>query len=258
MQKDRGNCAPARIYEFDELPSTSSEAARMAAAGDCGPLWVLAHHQTRGRGRSGRTWLTARGNLAISHLFAPKCDAAALPQLSILAGVAAISALSEFWPEGAAERRLRLKWPNDLMIDRAKIGGLLVETTRLGDLQLSTVGIGVNLAHAPKVEGREVDCLGRHVSGPLELRPIAEALARQFSRWQGIWDRSHGFGAVREAWLERAGPIGEPISVNATDIAIAGTFQGLDSDGALLFADVDGVRHRVTFGDVTLTPSAKA
>jgi BirA family biotin operon repressor/biotin-[acetyl-CoA-carboxylase] ligase len=247
-----------RIHEFDELPSTSSEAARMAAAGDSGPFWVLAHHQTSGRGRSGRTWLTARGNLAISHLFAPECDTSVLPQLSIVAGVAAIAALAEFWPEGRREGRLRLKWPNDLMIDRAKIGGLLVETTRLGDRQVCTIGIGVNLVHAPAVEGREVDCLARHVGRPLELRAVARSLAREFARWRALWDCGRGFDAVRSAWLERAGPIGEPITVHVAGEVMAGTFLGLDTDGALLFGDVEGHRHRVTFGDVTLTPQAKA
>ena len=211
-----------------------------------------------GGGRSGRTWVTARGNLAISHLFAPECNVAVLPQLSLVAGVAAVSALGAFWPDGLRDRRLRLKWPNDLMIDHAKIGGLLVETSRLGKSQVCTIGIGVNLVHAPEVEGRQVGNLAQHVSEPLELRPIAVELARQFDLWRATWHCGQGFAAVRSAWLERAGPLGEPMSVNTGNGLVHGAFAGLDTDGALLLQGADGQRHRFTFGDVTLGPPLKA
>jgi BirA family biotin operon repressor/biotin-[acetyl-CoA-carboxylase] ligase len=70
--------------------------------------------------------------------------------------------------------------------------------------------------------------------------------------WIRIWHGGDGFAPVREAWLERAGPLGEAISVNAASGPVSGTFAGLDDDGALLLDTADGRQLSFAFGDVTL------
>ena len=81
---------------------------------------------------------------------------------------------------------------------------------------------------------------------------MLEALAWAMHRWLAIWDEGAGFGAVREAWLARAGPLGERLVVNAGARTIAGAYRGLDADGALLLRDDAGCERRVTYGDVSL------
>jgi BirA family transcriptional regulator, biotin operon repressor / biotin---[acetyl-CoA-carboxylase] ligase len=240
----------APLLEFEVLDSTNSEAMRRAAAGERGPVWLLAHRQTAGRGRSGRGWETPAGNLALTHLFTPGCPAAAVPQLSLLVGVAVHDALAAVW-SGSADA-LRLKWPNDLMIGAAKVGGILVEASTFGHEPVVAIGIGVNIGHAPDVAGRSVTCLADHVSVPPVPVPLARAIASAFAHWREIWRRGEGFGGIREAWLARATPIGEPMSVNTGQGSVSGTFAGLDSDGALLLCDATGRHRRFTFGDVSL------
>ena len=88
-------------------------------------MWVLADRQTAGRGRDGRVWTSLGGNLHASLLFAPSCSVQHAAGLALVAGVAAVDAIRAA-NGGAGLRSLRLKWPNDILIGSAKVGGILI------------------------------------------------------------------------------------------------------------------------------------
>src|SRR5262245_60658958 len=117
--------ATHNVVTFPTLDSTNAEALRRALAGEMGPLWIVAERQTGGRGRSGRSWLSEPGNLHASLLTVLPVSAPEAAQLSLVAGVAAVDAIrvAMSLPKDDA---LRLKWPNDVLITRAKAGGILV------------------------------------------------------------------------------------------------------------------------------------
>ncbi|MDX2157430.1 MAG: biotin--[acetyl-CoA-carboxylase] ligase [Hyphomicrobiaceae bacterium] len=239
-----------RAASFEEIDSTNSEALRRAASGERGPLWITARFQSKGRGRSGRSWTSAEDSLAATLLLEPGCSSQDLPQLSLVAGVAAHDAIAGVLPaEGRA--RTRLKWPNDVLIDGAKVTGILVESSILGSCLIAVIGTGINVSAAPALEGRATmslrQCGASVNSGAMSIR-LAQALAR----WIGEWQGGRRFDRVRSAWLERAGSLGEPMSIRVTGERIAGRFAGLDTDGALLLDTGRGRPRRFTFGDVAL------
>lgn len=238
---------------FDEIDSTNLEALRRAAAGERGPLWITALVQTRGRGRSGRNWASADGSVAATLLFAPDCPIGRLPELALVAGVAAYDAIASVVP---ADRRaaVRLKWPNDVLIDGAKVSGILIESTTFGATTVVAIGTGINVLAVPRLDGRAVAALAEQGAGT-SVDEMAAALARSLAEWLDAWASGRGFARIREAWLERAGPIGERMSVNSGEGPVSGTFAGLDSDGALLLDDDGAVTRRFTFGDVAVGPS---
>jgi BirA family biotin operon repressor/biotin-[acetyl-CoA-carboxylase] ligase len=240
-----------RLLHLAVVDSTNAEAMRRAAAGAESGLWVVADEQTQGRGRSGRSWQSPAGNLHASLLLELGCAPRTAQQLSLVAGVAAIEALTGLAGASIGARRLRLKWPNDILLDGAKLGGILIESTRLALRQIGVVGIGINLSSAPTGLGRASAHLG--MLGPaLAPDAVLGALAVAMRDWLAAWREGEGFEAVRQAWLERAGPPGEPIAVNAGTGLISGTFLGLDETGALLLRDAEGSELRFTFGDVSL------
>lgn len=245
------------VITYDELDSTNSEAMRRVATGERGPLWILARRQTAGRGRSGRDWSSPRGNFAASLIFEPGCAAAIMPQLSLVAGVAVHRALEAVWPEGVANRRLRLKWPNDILADGAKLAGILVESTSFGTGLVAVIGVGINIADRPEVLNRDITCLADHAKSLPAIEGFQSILAAHLSDCLMIWQSGAGFGELRREWLDRAGSIGDPISVNIGSGPVTGTFAGLDTDGALLLCDANGRQLRFTFGDVTLNSTAK-
>lgn len=245
------------VLTYDELDSTNSEAMRRVAAGERGPLWILANRQTAGRGRSGRNWATPTGNFAASLIFEPGCPTAMVPQLSLVAGVAVHRALDAVWPAGAADGRLRLKWPNDIMVAGAKMGGILVESTNFGTGLVAVIGIGVNIAVCPDGAERAVTCLAEYSTKLPGVEDFRSTLATRLRDCLDTWQFGVGFGALRAEWLGRSGPIGEPMSVNTGIGRVSGTFAGLDTDGALLLCDANMRQLRFTFGDVTLNTTAK-
>lgn len=267
------------IAHLDEVDSTNTEAMRRAAAGERGPLWITARRQTAGRGRAGRAWGTPDGNLAATLLFVPACEPAGLAGLSLVAGVAMHAAVARHMgvPGGAVvpggtitgstagapadalaaaargplAASLRLKWPNDLLLDGAKLSGCLIESSAFAAEVVAAIGIGINVAVAPDVPGRAVTCLAAQ-GATVSAEALASDLGRELGHWLAVWERGSGFGQIREAWLARAGSPGEPLTVTAGSGRLVGRFAGLDMDGALLVGTDDGGIRRITFGDVAI------
>jgi BirA family transcriptional regulator, biotin operon repressor / biotin---[acetyl-CoA-carboxylase] ligase len=238
---------------FDEIDSTNAEAMRRAVAGERGPLWIAARRQTRGRGRSGRYWSSEPGNLYASLLITLECQAGVAQQLSLVAGVAVIDAIRAAAGGLGKPEGLRLKWPNDVLIGRAKCAGILPESLT-GSIRpglTAIIGVGVNLAHLPTaisgIATRLVDH-GVDVTPDEMLRQLAVAMGH----WLGIWRCGPGFSTVRTAWLACATAPGKAIAVNTGAGRIQGRFGGIDDSGALLLLVPGEGVQRFDYGDVEL------
>ena len=141
-----------------------------------------------------------------------------------------------------------LKWPNDLMLGKAKLAGILLE--RSGERVVA--GFGVNLATAPTIAGRETADLG----GVIAAHAFAPLLAASFARVLAAW-RSASAEAFARAWLARAHPIGTPLMVHGgQDEIVSGAFAGIDPDGALRI-DVGGEVQVIRAGDVSMANPAR-
>jgi BirA family biotin operon repressor/biotin-[acetyl-CoA-carboxylase] ligase len=242
-----------RSLVLDQVGSTNREAFALAESGEAGPLWIMARRQTAGRGRADRQWVSTPGNLHASLMTEVACPPAALPQLSLLAGVAVLDAIQQATAGGPPG--LRLKWPNDVLIGQAKCAGILIESLTAEHGIAAAIGIGIDLASHPGNLGRAATHLAEHghqVAPEAMLASLAEAM----QRWLAVWDSGRGFPGVRQAWLERAGPAGEMCTVDTGRERIEGMFADLDAEGALVIRDGHGQRRTVTFGDVTLAAAA--
>ncbi len=195
--------------------------------------------QDAGRGRQGREWVSEAGNFFGSTLVLLGPDDPAAPSLSLAAGLALIEAVDVAVPN----QSLMLKWPNDLMLGNAKLAGILLE--RSGDRVV--VGFGINLASAPKLEGRDAAAL----NGALSPQAFAPLLAGSFARMLPLWRNSEP-EAFASAWLARAHPVGTHLTVHSgRDEKVSGTFDGIEPDGALRLRREGGI-DVIRAGDVEL------
>lgn len=202
--------------------------------------WLIALSQSAGRGRQGREWQALDGNFAGSTLIRLRTNDPPPATLALAVGLALIEAADI----AAPGRDIKLKWPNDLMLEGAKLGGILLE--RAGDRVVA--GFGVNLAAAPAIEGRATAHLDRSVTPQAFAPLLAASLARLLTVW-----RSADPAAFVEAWQHRAHPVGTAITVhNSPGERIAGRYEGLAPDGALRLRLDDGRIERIHAGDVTL------
>lgn len=227
-----------RIRIVERAGSTNS-----SLLGDIGAVegdWLVALRQEEGRGRQGRAWTSLEGNFAGSALIQLRANDPPAPGLSLACGLALIEAVDEVSSSGT----LMLKWPNDLLLDGAKLAGILLE--RSGDRIVA--GFGVNLAAAPAIEGRSTASLKRALT-PHDFAPI---LAASMAKMLGLWRTTDPI-AFGHAWLARAHPPGTPLSVHASPTErLAGRFDGLAPDGSLRLRLDSGAVEIVRAGDVSL------
>lgn len=243
---------PNRCIHYAEVGSTNTEAMRLADAGRPSGTWLLADRQTHGRGRSGRAWVSTPGNLHASLIVRDVFPLEKAAQLALVSGVAVHDAVKRSL-QGLETPPVELKWPNDILCGRRKMGGILVESSvaRRDQGALAVIGIGVNLAYAPDLEGlpaTDLAAVGASIA-PLKLLAFID---ESMQEWLSKWASGSGFVRVREAWLARSLPPGVGLTVHSGQGAVNGVFAGLDPDGALLLTDTAGALQTVTFGDVAL------
>ena len=222
-----------RLIRHAELDSTSSEARRLAEAGEAGPVWIIADRQTAGRGRRGRAWETATGNLAATLLLRPAVPPAIIGQLSFAAALAVAETASHFAP-GAA---ITIKWPNDVLAQGRKLAGILLEA---GPNWLA-IGIGINLAQFPQGTEFPATSLAQLGIAPPSSAEALTILAARLAHWYDAWMQD-GFEPLRAAWLMRAQGLGGPIRARLPAETRIGVFDGIDQSGALLLNEQGQVR----------------
>lgn len=236
-----------RLLALDTVDSTNSVAQQHAAAGADHGTVVWATRQTAGRGRQGRAWSSPPGNLYCSIVLRPKIAITQAPQLSFVAAVALADALGALIPSVLP---LRLKWPNDILLGESKAGGILIEAAAdpAGRVECLILGLGVNLVSHPADTPYPTTDL-RQAGAAVDVAELLSAFCSHLVAWSERW-LAEGFAPVRAAWLARARGFGGPIEVRLGHALISGRFADLDEDGALIVESPDGVRRRVTAGDV--------
>ena len=226
---------------YDEVTaSTNKTALAMATRGE--PEWtlVVAGHQTEGRGRLGREWLSEPdGSLLFSFILRPQLAPDRALLLTLLAGVSMAEACA-----AAAGSDVRCKWPNDLLLDGRKVGGILAEAQlRGGALQHVVIGIGVNL------EGVPVGVEHAVALGYGDGHRLLEEFFRRFR------ERYHPAGEafsnlVLSAYTPRSATLGRTVRASTLDgRTVEGEAVDLDPAGNLVVATSAG-RAAVGFGEV--------
>lgn len=234
---------------IETLPETGSTNADLASRLNAGldvaeGDWLVADRQTSGRGRLGREWANGFGNFMGSTVVQLGSGDAPAHTLALVAGLAVHGAVS---PYLADRSLLVIKWPNDLLLAGGKLTGILIE--RHGNA--AVVGIGVNLASSPQVEGRPTAALGDF--GPVPDRDVfADQLGSHFAEELSRW-RLHGLKDVVSRWQDAAHPLGTQLRVNMPEGEyIEGEFAGLSDDGTLMLKMESGDIRKVHAGDVAI------
>ena len=233
-----------RVEVVEESPSTNADVADLFGSGEPEGLVLVAEHQTAGRGRLGREWVTpARTSLTASFLLVPEgIPAHRWPWLPLLAGVAAADAVRR-----TTGVQVELKWPNDLLADGEKLGGILVERVEGDGTAAAVVGIGINCHQTreelPVPEATSLDLLtGGQVDRLNLLTDLADAMEARYEEWLAGGD-------VRAAYLELCATPGQRVRVAVPGGEVAGEAVDVDESGRLVVRTADGEEH-LGVGDV--------
>jgi len=272
-----------RLEFYDIVDSTNNLAAEFAKSGDSGRLWLAAAEQTSGRGRRGRAWHSPRGNLYASLLLVDDFSPDQAAQLGFVAGLAVIEALAALLPARLQkEHNICVKWPNDILVDKAKLAGILPEFIALQPAagggavkNAAIIGIGVNVAAMPAGAaasggGDKTAIAATAAAGPagkdsgllypaVSLRALGaacspaalfQALSHFWVENYALWDKGQGMAALRDKWLRHAAFRGEVLHLQRHGRAVSGVFTGIDAKGHLVLQQENGDNLLVSAGDV--------
>lgn len=239
--------ADARRFDADWLPVCASTNAVLLARAEAGApsgSVVVAGNQTAGRGRRGRTWLSASGDSLTFSLLWRFSPGTAPLGLSLAAGLAVVQALEKLGADGTA-----LKWPNDVLKGGKKLAGILVELVP-GQIHAAVIGIGLNL-RLPTALPAEVRATAAALDLPTERHELLAALLIELRKVLEHYAQG-GFATLRDQWLARHAFQDAPVRL-LSDFAPPreGVCRGVDVDGALLF-ETAGRVERILSGAVSL------
>ena len=236
------------ITVLNSVDSTMEAARRRLSDGATEPFAIAAKRQTQGRGRSGRAWQTASGNLAVTFYMPFDGTYAEAARLGFAVSLGVRDTIEVLAPGS----QIHLKWPNDVLLNGKKVCGILLENLggrADGRLQI-LIGIGINLADHP--DPAESNWPPTSVTAETGISPGFEIALRSIVRT--VPDRlrgelESGFEATRDRWLRHAARRGEALTARLSDETITGIFTDIDPSGALVLETGRGMR-KVTAGDV--------
>ena len=236
------------LLSFDSLDSTNEEAKRLAKAGGGHGAVIWAKKQTGGKGRMGRKWVSNEGNLFVSVLLKPSRPVHEFGQLSFVTAVAVHETLSAVLPDNSD---LTCKWPNDILLDGHKLGGILLESFKAGEEGGSwvVVGVGVNVDSFPPKTEFPATCLTdagvELVSAKIILSRFIHHFIERYDEWC-----SRGFEPIRKEWLANAWGLGKELCARMPDKEIVGIAEGIDEHGNLIMDLGGGKRQYIQAADV--------
>jgi BirA family biotin operon repressor/biotin-[acetyl-CoA-carboxylase] ligase len=250
----RPDATAPKIHFLDTIGSTNDEAARLISAGESAPLIVLARRQEKGRGRLGRSWhSTTDGNLYASFGFRPKVEPARMQTFTLWMGVNVCALVASFCRAAPG-----LKWPNDLLFDGRKAGGMLTEARldadRIHDL---VFGLGLNLRPPargwPAELSARATALSDHTSAPLDPNKFAAALVgRVLDAYQRFLDGSYTRDFA-DLWHRFDTLKGRAVTLLQGEREIRGVALGIDDEGSLLLRLANGHTDRFRAGEVSFS-----
>ena len=237
------------ILRFDSIGSTNTEAINQAKQGAEEGLCVVANEQTAGRGRHGRTWVSAKdAGLYFSIVLRPKMEVKFLPLLTLMSAVIVTEVLQELYG-----LKPDIKWANDVHVNGKKICGILAEMAETKKGLAVVVGIGINLTSAsspPELE--EIAASIENETGKKPNREdILQNLTKQFAKFYFIFAGENGAEKIREEWAKRSSYFfGMKVRVNLENETISGKTCGIEETGALRIRTDNGEVKIVQAGDV--------
>ncbi|MDD3243917.1 MAG: biotin--[acetyl-CoA-carboxylase] ligase [Eubacteriales bacterium] len=241
----------SRALFLPEVDSTNAEAKRRCIDGRGAGLLVAADTQSAGRGRKGRTWVSAPGQgLWMSLVVKPSIDLSEVQKVTLLTAAAVCDALRQC----DAALPLQVKWPNDILLNGKKLCGILCEMiSDLDGVHFVILGIGINLhtppgGFAPDIADKAT-ALEEYTACPGRAE-LAAAISKKVEEYLKIWET--GFAPVARAYRQYLMPAGTPVRVMGYDgTPREAVFAGVDDDGGLL-VDTQTGRERIISGEIAV------
>lgn len=243
------------IVYYPEVDSTNEIARRLAQQGAAEGTLVVAERQTKGKGRLGRAWISPVGEgLWFSFILRPKMLPVEAPRTTLIAAVAVARALRR-----ETGLNIRIKWPNDLLLDGKKITGILTEmNSEIGRINYLVVGIGINvrlnLESIPPEIKAVATSLDAHLKQAVPRLVLLRRCLEELEKYYELWQRGQ-FPDILDEWKQLSATLGNQVQIKLPEETIEGFAEEVELDGSLRLRLADGSVYLVIAGDVSFGPA---
>lgn len=234
------------LISFKTIDSTNEEAKRLIRSGSAiSKSLIISNKQSNGYGQKGRSWESLEGNLHLSILLETTKSLQELQELVFLTATAMAKYIEQLLPETPS---IKLKWPNDILIEGKKVAGILVETIKNQGKQFVIIGIGVNLNKTPQVNDQPVTSLKKFGNIAIASEEFLSGFIGLFDAEYQKWNNENSFDQIRQEWQNRAHNLNQAVTIDNGNEDVSGTFCGINEHGALILEIENGQKITIDCG----------
>jgi BirA family biotin operon repressor/biotin-[acetyl-CoA-carboxylase] ligase len=241
-----------KIYHFTEVTSTNDVAKELALEGAEEGTIVISETQSRGRGRLGRKWFSPEGGIWFSVILCPKMSPKHAPKITFALSIAMAKTIIKMF-----RLKVKVRWPNDVLINNKKVCGILTElSSKSGaaiDFIVSGIGINANtnMKSFPKALRESLTSLEEQVRRKISREAFLKALFQELEHYYKMLTKC-GFAQILREWKSLTDTLNSYVEVTSFDEKVKGQAIDVDQDGALLIRLEDGSIKKVMSGDASV------
>tara|TARA_B000000477_G_scaffold30948_1_gene26679 strand:- start:69 stop:827 length:759 start_codon:yes stop_codon:yes gene_type:complete len=232
------------VIHYKEIDSTNNEAKKLINGQKDLPCWIIADKQTSGRGRKDRFWDSPIGNFMGTYVLTIKGEKRILPQLSFVSALAIHNTIMDFRPEDSSE--IMLKWPNDIIINNKKCGGILIENifSKDNSNHIIAIGIGINLKSSPLHSTFPSGNILQEFNISIERDEFLASMNKNILKFLSLWDRGSNYKYILNTWKSKAYLLNRKITVSLPNgNKKEGIFSTIDEEGGLILLNNNGIKE---------------
>jgi len=236
-----------KVIAYESLDSTNNTAYELAEKGGKEGTVVIAENQKKGKGRQGRRWTSPKGGIYLSCILKPEIEPREVAKITLVTAVAVCNAIREI-----VDVTAMIKWPNDIVIDKKKVCGILTEMKAEQDkVNFVIVGIGVNVDMASSQLPKGATSLARESHNKVTKVAVTQSILENLEGQIELFNED-GFNKIRDKWRDYSATLGHQVKVNCHNEKIEGQALDVDKDGALVVRLDSGIQRRILSGDVVI------
>ncbi len=242
------------LLNYNKIDSTNNEALRLVKSGAKGNFVIVARMQTNGRGTKGKPWKSIVGNLHMSILLELKAKISRITELSFLTAIALHETVQDSIDKLKAPKAdLKLKWPNDVLINGKKLAGILIESICLNNANYVIIGIGVNTHFIPNISAMATTSLFNEgvilKNSDYFLSDFMDKFQKHYYKWQ----KEDNFDQIRLQWLALAYKLNNIVTLDNGIQKASGIFRGINHQGNISIELANGELCSFSSGQVAYT-----
>ena len=232
------------VLKYKEIDSTNNEAVRLLDKKKSFPYWIVAEKQTAGKGRKNRYWDSPVGNFMGTYVLEINLERKYLPHLTFVSSLAIYDTIQKFISDKKG-KMIQLKWPNDLIVNKSKCGGVLIEniSSKKENNHIIAIGIGVNLTKSPIKTTFPSSNIFEETNTKIDPDEFLFELDKNIIKKINFWKNGLNYKAILGQWSEKAFLLNKEISIKLPNgKKEKGIFTSIDGEGGLILKTKDDVK----------------